>query len=112
YATWGTACRSREQAVDVALDPSQNLLGLWVGEPSVELQCLDAARAQHQAGIEAAAVRGALVPQSLHDRHQHGGHRPLDGVRAKEGDRRVPAHPTGIRSSVAVEGASVVTCRW
>src|SRR5207302_10402158 len=103
YATEVAACRRLEQGDEVALEPWQNHLGLRVAEPSVELQCLDAARAQHQAGIEAAAVRGALVPQSLHDRHQHGGHRPLDGVRAKEGDRRVPAHPTGIRSSVAVE---------
>ncbi len=98
-----------EQVEQILVEHGQHDLGLGVAETGVELQQPRPRLGEHQPGVEAAAVRGALLAQ--------GGDAGLDeaaqgvveqGAGIEPRGRRVGAHAAGVGAAVAVVGALVV----
>ena len=76
-------------------------MGLRVTEPTVELDHLGSVIGQDQTGVQDPHVRHSVVPHRL----EHG----LDDIAVdpveeivREVDRRVAAHPAGVRTGIAV----------
>ena len=97
--------RSGEGLEQVALDAGDQHLGLGIAEPGVELEHARPALGQHQACEQAADERRAAPGELVDDRLVDA----LDELGdIHRGDRRVGAHPAGVRPGVAVLGALVV----
>ena len=95
----------------VALQPRQDRLRLRIPETAVELEHLRAVVGQHEARVEHAGERSAAVREL----RQHGPVNRIDELFnlsvAEPRDRRVGAHPAGVRAAVAVADALEVLRR-
>ena len=91
-----------QQRREVALETGDDDLGLGVAEPDVELEDLRARRREHQPGVEDAAVVDAAGAQGPDQRGDGLGHQLVDEGVVDRRDRRVRAHPPGVRSGAVV----------
>jgi hypothetical protein len=111
FVTSRSPCRAHEQWEEVALDPRQDRLRLWIPEAAVELEHPRAVLGQHQPGVEQTR-EGRVPPRQL------GQHRPVNDLEqlfdlwlGEAGYRRVGAHAARVRAGVTLAD-SLEVLRW
>ena len=103
--------RGEDQVQQVGPHPVQQDLALGVPEPDVELQHLDVASVDHQAGEDDPLEGAALLPQAPHQRLHHPRHDLGLHALRDDGGGRVGPHAARVRPHVSVVRRLVVLGR-
>src|SRR5437868_9739426 len=93
---------------EVAFQPEQNGLRLWIAESAIELEHHGAARRHHQSNVEDSLVGDAFGAQAVDHGLGDVVHDPLAHRVAQKIVARICPHTSGIRTGIAVTDALVI----